>query len=186
MDSDRWGLASSTGGLVAAFASQIPASDGLMVVAYAMAGVGAWLLVRDRAAAWVGLAGSVLLAALGFLVLLRQKLVVGFRGEKLAQLGVVLEAPVWDAVLVLAPFVVVAVALVLRARGWGRRSAGLSLALAGVTVLLATRLVPAVAIGGNVVGGALVFVLVPLLAALVSLGLDLRGAKISRTGTSTG
>lgn len=174
MDADRWGLALSTAGLATAFASQIPDSDGLLVLAYALVAAGAWLLVRERLRARVGVLAGAGLACLAFLVVARQRLVVGFRGERLAAVGVVLEAPVWDALLLMAPLVVLAGALLIRTSSWGRAGAALSLVLASITLAVSTGLVPFLAVGNHVVGGAFMFVLAPLLAALASLGAELR------------
>lgn len=177
MDHGRWGLTLATAGLVAAFVSQIPASDGLLVLAYALTGAGSWLLVRDRAPAWVGMAGGSLLAVLALMVVVRQELVVGFRGQRLAELGLVLGGPAWDALLVLPPFAVVGVAVLARTSGWSRYSSALSLGLAGLTALLATGILPVITVGNHVIGGALLFVLVPLLAALAPFGHDLRSTS---------
>lgn len=184
MDADKWGLALSTTGLATAFASRIPDSDGLLVLAYALVGVGAWLLARDRIPARLAIPGGVVLASLAFLVAARQRLVVGFRGETLAAIGLDLGGPLWDALLVLTPLVVLAAALFVRTRSWGRASAAGSLLLAGATLLLSSQVLSFIAVGDRVVAGAFVFVFAPLLVAIASLGTDLRA--IPEAGSRNG
>lgn len=183
MTRDRVALLVAAGALLAWLGSGIADAPSLLVLAYALAGVGAWLLVGDRVSLGTRLAGGGVLVAAAVGLLLYEGLTIGFRGRPLAHLGLGVEANAWEMSLLLAPLLSLAAGLWTRTESWGRLSAAVGLGIGAVGLAIVWGVSHLIAVGR--VRFPLLAVFLAVVASLVSFGRDVeRSGPIVPAGRS--